>query len=321
MQRDKSIDIAKGLLILFVIAAHTRIYNISNGIDLSNTYILANFSKLFNCFFMQAFFFITGYVSNFAKEKSKFHSDNMRTIMLPLVFLSIIVSVINTIIRHDFDHIDRSLLNISIDYWFVISLFLAKTIYFYIHKFAINIQIALALVCYVLGFVLLKYTSILNLWYFEHSLLLIPFLIAGSLLKERQLGNRFFLYSFGCYVSLFLLSIPFGIDNPVIAYHIHLHWDNLLYGIPFTMAGIFTLMGLSKWIDHNCFLEYFGRNSLPIYILHMPLLNKVVFKCLPYFNDYPYIIFLFEFLAGIAISMVLVSLIDSRYGRWILGKF
>lgn len=103
MNRLSYIDSAKGILIIIVIMHHLPQVAIRIcEIDSDNLQIMDSYSFLYCSFFMQAFFFITGFCTSFEKEFSEFFLRNFKTIILSGLLLSIFESVLRSILDLSF---------------------------------------------------------------------------------------------------------------------------------------------------------------------------------------------------------------------------
>lgn len=112
MERLRFIDATKGILIFLVIAGHVPFAMIKlGGIPSSAIELWGEINyNTFASFYMPSFFFITGYCSNFSKPLETFIKDNLATLILPCLLLS------------------------SPTNWFVMALFVAKLLYYYINR-------------------------------------------------------------------------------------------------------------------------------------------------------------------------------------------
>ena len=84
--RDSSIDMAKGILIAMLIFHH--IVDVCAQLDVSNIVISAMRSiqkQMIVCYFMPAFFMITGICSNFNKPFVPFVKNQIKSLLIPAV--------------------------------------------------------------------------------------------------------------------------------------------------------------------------------------------------------------------------------------------
>lgn len=87
IERYSFIDVAKGLLISLVIFFHTSPLAEANGVENEIFINLKRLNFLFSPFFMGAFFFITGFCSNFEKKFAHYLLKDIKTLILPSLTL------------------------------------------------------------------------------------------------------------------------------------------------------------------------------------------------------------------------------------------
>ena len=130
MEREKYIDIAKGLLILMVVIHHlpqvgNRLCNLNS--EFLNT--INSYSFVVSAFFMQAFFIITGLCSSFNKPVKQFISSNFKTLIWAGFTLGVLESFISPtmdlslIYTINCRSIIRTFIKYGTNYWFLSSLF------------------------------------------------------------------------------------------------------------------------------------------------------------------------------------------------------
>ena len=122
------IDVAKGLLILLVVYGH--FWSHIELLDAHTALYLRQANNTFIAFYMPAFFFITGYCSDFSKPIDTNIIHSFRMIMLPAFVFSILVFIAN----HHFDKAKvitflNSLVLYGGSYWFLTTLFVARILY------------------------------------------------------------------------------------------------------------------------------------------------------------------------------------------------
>ena len=82
-KRVKYIDVAKGILILCVFTGHLNWFAVGKGISSSYFGTIDEIARVWSSFFMAAFFFITGYCSNFNKDYRPFLLNDLRSLIVP----------------------------------------------------------------------------------------------------------------------------------------------------------------------------------------------------------------------------------------------
>ena len=89
-KRITYIDVAKGILICCLLYGHMLIYACAEGINDSVMPIMWESVSLYNAFFMQTFFLITGLCSSFNKEFKSFLWGNVKALIIPSIIMVII---------------------------------------------------------------------------------------------------------------------------------------------------------------------------------------------------------------------------------------
>lgn len=86
------LDIAKGILIILLVFAHFK--SAMAKMPFENEYFIFvhGWTNVFICFYMPAFFLISGYCSNFDKGFSKFITSVAKTLFLPVNHQSTVLS-------------------------------------------------------------------------------------------------------------------------------------------------------------------------------------------------------------------------------------
>lgn len=156
--RLKYIDIAKVILICCLLYGHMLVIARWEGMDDSVLQLISKSVPLYNSFFMQTFFLITGFCSSFQKDFKSFLWGNLKSLIIPSILLVTFSKyLLAAIFAHRFD--TAPLLGLTdwlIDSgpWFVISLFWAKILYFFINKLSIHQQAFLIIILYLSGIAL-----------------------------------------------------------------------------------------------------------------------------------------------------------------------
>lgn len=92
-ERIHWIDVAKGTLILLLIIHHFSPAFKLTGISQENYSFLMSWQFIFTSFFMQAFFFMSGYCSNFNKEVRPFFLSLFKQLILPFIIFELITCI------------------------------------------------------------------------------------------------------------------------------------------------------------------------------------------------------------------------------------
>lgn len=131
---------------------------------------------------MPAFFVITGFCTNFNKQFKDFTINNLRTLMIPALSLSMISGLIET------QNIQclRSIMDLKFwlngfSFWFFPALFISKELYWFINKLDRNYTLSIIThIC--IGIGLMAFASFLflnnipNVWHIQNAMALTCFL-------------------------------------------------------------------------------------------------------------------------------------------------
>jgi fucose 4-O-acetylase-like acetyltransferase len=317
------IDIAKGILILFVIIGHMKVFSQMLNVD-NEVYRIYGINYLWNGFFMQAFFFITGYCSTFKRNWGGYIYGNIKGIIVPLICVSFIIQVLQLFwgIRHNtFADWERGFINLSLRYWFLNAIFLAKVMYFPISRLSPKNKIVLSLVVYLLGFCMWKYDILPNIWFFKHAFMLLPFMTAGEILRYHTFTKKHFLLFFLAYLFTSLSLLLMGFEQTIIAFDIHLNWNNLVQALIIGTCGTIVLLSFCKMLGNCKVLEYIGRNTLVIFMFHLFSLPKFLVIMKPITDWCAPIGWCTVFFFTVISCMIFVYILNLKPFRWTLGKY
>ena len=137
------VDVAKGILIMFVVFQHLPVISEAAGIEHDGVGKLGHLSFLFTCFYMQAFFILTGYCSNFEKPFAAFLKSSFKTIMIPAIFFSFLYYISLALFYYDFSYVEKMasigfIMNGGSKFWFLNALFLLRIMYWMRAKYIKN---------------------------------------------------------------------------------------------------------------------------------------------------------------------------------------
>ena len=151
-------DIAKGMLILGLLISHFRVNCTHLGI-ISGFRYLDMFIITYSGFFMQCFFFISGFCSSFNISAKTFLSKLFRQLVLPLFFFDVINFTLNKMGVQTAYNVFTfpTYLNYL---WFIRALIIAKIIVWAIRKISIS-DYALLGITFILWIQMTYFLSIL----------------------------------------------------------------------------------------------------------------------------------------------------------------
>lgn len=332
--RLEYIDVAKGILICLVVVGH--ILNIATYQLESNEFIInANkLETLYKGFYMCAFFVITGYCSNFNKTFCSFTKSNLRTIVLPAFSLFYITQTINLLfagehVFFDYLHFDFHAFFIEqgLSAWFLASLFVARNVYWCSVRVvnSTKYRFILFAVLYVLGYILSHRTH--NYWSYQQALMFLIFMEYGQFLKMSRGGCFYNWKLIVCLIAYLIMYIYTYkvLDNSIVGIHriISLSKATLLSNMVIAICGSYIILHISYKIRENYILQYFGRNSLIIYLLNWDVIAIFMNRFHPLLgSDYVTNIICYTaiFLLTCAFCVMMINLLNMKYIRILIGK-
>lgn len=345
--RIEWIDVCKGILILLMVWGH--ILNISSihNIDITHMSRFFVLTPYYVCWFMQAFFILTGFTTNFNVGGGVFVKKQLKTIVVPWFSFSIISRIFYVLYSGEGLFYDIDGLNYFFlleDYWFLSALFFSKITFFFLRRIIkSDYLMGLALI----GLMTVGFFSIIvfpdctnpyhyyNYLHIKDFLCMIFFLWIGVLLKRYYIYHEILfkisiVLFMGMYFFYYLLNY-IGLNNsiltPVVISHyanIHSIWQLPIY-VFYVITGGFSMFYFVQKIKCLVIFSYFGRNSLIIYCAHF------VFLCI--YIDFVYLMItpddtlssFFFLLSVMTLSLlsllIIISLFEYRPLKYLLGKF
>ena len=276
---------------------------------------------------MPAFFVVTGFCSNFNKPQDIFLKTELKRLLIPAV----VFFIIN---RFNMMVIDGELtlyntlkwivkLFICGGSWFLVALLVSKVIFFWLNSKFDNKKCMI----FACGGLLIASTAywmgILEIWYLWHALGLLIFLAVGQKLKGIQITFKHFIAAtiiYSCYV---IALVVYDIHLPRITSVFSVYPWEIVHFVIGAMSGTIIVWYVGKLITKNKVLEYYGKNSLVVYLTHWIILKAIIAVVIRYNINLmmsPYVFFVVAFVGICAICAVLVELINTKHLKWMIGK-
>lgn len=333
-QRIKYFDTTKGILMLFLIYGHLIIFARSLNIENGYAQYIQNTVPFYRAFFMQTFFFITGFGTSWNIDFGKFLKRNLKTIILPAFIFLPFDYLAKGIITSDFGF--QSFTYLAVKYvvegipWFLAALFIAKMLYYFINKyFRIKAQIVVLIILFALGVCASVVFFWDNPWCYQQALLMIPFLGLGQVIKNSKatglLGNKYLLFASIPYFILILFwhLRGMGIGYPGVDGIIGIKLVTAPFYLVFAFSGSALILLLSKFVSNLNVLNLMGRQSLFIYMTHAFVAIAIMGSVKIY---YPPVVHSIIFFPAVYILTILImiagcKLMENRHFRWMVGKF
>ncbi len=323
MERDRSIDILKGIGILFVIIGHM------------SQYIPHNLLIYIYSFHMPLFFYVSGYLYKEKYENLTFF-EYVKKRFLQLIYPYFTLTIINFLwfLLKDHTIIGCGKYILSFLYsnyifdmnyvgaiWFLACLFIVEIFYFLLKRKKSNGFLYGSLIlCLCAGLILSKINFIRLPFWIDIAFFGILFYHFGYFIKcfkEKHNINK--IARLILIILMILFNILFCVLNSKYCDRfygridlLYLYLGNYFYFFISAICGILSWQLISEIIGKNFILELFGKNTLIIMGIHIIILQILVkiFKILNFTNIYFSFIFIFVITS---ISSLIISLFIKKY--------
>ena len=321
-------DVAKGVLILLLIEHHRAHVQSYNSIDTSMfDSHLGSWQLLFICFFMQAFFLISGYCSNFDKPAARFLWTQTKGILIPYVFFQIAWCLFFSWYFPTYSWKQDILQIPNTTYWFFIALFISKIIVFLLHrKFAEKTVVGVSLALTFLGILNSNYGVVGNYFAINQCLMACFFIAIGAYLKRNpNLYDRGIKYSITIFPWLFVILIMFKRDIPFATGAVNCSLQYIPVWFVLTITGSLSCLYISRWIGRFSSLEFIGKNSIITYGFHYCVaiyVSKQLWDTMRPNGIASIAIYIATLLVSVVLVCIMLSkLFQYKPFSWLLGKW
>lgn len=322
------IDAAKGLLVILVLFYHLPvILNDSSHINCEYFKVIGDIAKLYTPFFMPAFFVITGYCTNFEKNKILFVMSIFKGLIIPMLTLNIIPCILSFNLNafQQFLRLDFWLWGLS--FWFVPCLILSKIIYYIIYQYSNENKLLFLLIILLLmafGVVCDQEHLFQNYWYWKNSLVFLGCIHFGQFLKVKECDNNILLIGSITYIFLILLLNKNINSIPSLGLNIDYSLENLVLFVPLCLGGSCLILLFLKIIKTENLLTYIGKGSLIFYCCHWMIAQHIgkwigIFF-IPNNNSSAVLFVLLVMGFTIVFCVVFIYILNLRYIRFFIGK-
>ena len=332
-ERLHYIDIFKGICLILVVVHHAPLA-LYGGFAEPGT-ILWYANNFIIAFFMPAFFMATGYCSSFKKPFNQYLWKNVKTILLPcycLYYLNRYIQNLDVLLFEDSSWMSlshwlapgiRTFIEEGGFYWFLSSLFIAKLMAWCVNLILnVRLRILILFLSFGLGLYLYQCTKVDNLFFFQHAMMLMPFLFFGKALRQKEnLLDKYGIFiSLGFFIVLMTLSM-LDVEIPTITRNITVTLPRMPLFLVLSVCGTLTILYVSKLIKTSMVLEFLGKGSLVEYCFNYATLTLVSDMCRSYFNvggqiwTIPVVVITLLFLGGA------YWILNHKYLRFLIGKF
>lgn len=323
-------DIAKGILILLLIEHHRGHIQNYNGIDTSTfDEHFGNWQLMFICFFMQAFFFISGYCSNFKKPAKNFVWTQVKGILIPTIFFQIGWCTFFSLYFAKYTW-KYDMLNIppNTTYWFLIALFFSKIIVYTLNRLGwSDKKVLIVTFCLTtIGLLNSNYNIIGNYLAINQILMACFYVAIGHYMNKKQnIYDKCLEYSITLFPWALLMLLIFKRDIPFATGAVNCQLQYIPIFFLLTISGCFALLRICREVERLRVLEFLGRNSLIIYGFHYCAaiyLSKIIWLAVMPQGLIQIGGYVFILLLSVTLSCVLLIYI-CKYKpiSWVLGKW
>lgn len=273
-ERLNWVDIAKGILIVLVAMVHITGRGEELGISCPAIDAIGPIGEVI-CFRMPAFFILAGFWGKYDMSFKDFLLRNAKGLLLPLIIFSYLGGVLHEISyeilkgSYDAGALEWPFLIISIDYWFVLTLFLAKCVYWSVCRISSKQYVRL-LVClgiYAVGVLTLKAWFLPNFASWKWALIMLVYLPIGQWVRENLNNRKLVVAATIVYAIGWTIFRWQGLNIPRLGM-ISFNWATALPSLVLCTAGSIVLFKLCSLIKQSRVLELLGRNTLAIYVMH-----------------------------------------------------
>lgn len=333
---DKSrlhwVDAAKGILILLVAMHHMIQRGNELGISCRALDVIHQTEIFWVPIFMATFFIVTGFWARYDMNFKDFVVKNAKSLLLPLIVFSYLGGILHElfyeILKHTYNEnaLTYPSVFVSLDYWFILALFIAKCMYWLIYKYVKNVKIRwmVTALVYLMGVLSLKAWFLPDYSCWKWAMVLMIYLPLGQVFKDRMKGWKLFPVALLLYLGVWMLLYFNNIEFPLTTGGMkNMDLARALPSFILCTAGSFVFLKLCSLIKRARVLELLGRSTLAIYIMHS-WIEVLAMKTMRSFFSQGVWVSTLATIITIVVSVFLPCLISELLNRpklkWILGK-
>ena len=343
-------DTTKGLLMLLLVWGHMIIFAKTLGITTDDFRpVIQNSVPFYRAFFMQTFFFITGFCTSWNIHFKTFWVKNLKTIVFP-AFAFMPFAYMTKWVQNgcagwsDFVGIINSYVVNGI-HWFLAALFISKLLYWVLIKVTKNGIVEWLMVAglFILGLVFRESTLLPNNWSYQHALLMLPFLALGKWVNIWNMeGFQIFKYRVEMgeilktrcltvvsvvYFLLIALWQVLGLKLgfPAVDAFIDVHYITVPFHLAFAVGGTAFILIIAQALQKVGWVNLMGRQSLFVYLIHAFVVMALMKFCIMFFmpSDFSSGALFYILIYTCSIFLILLGCYfwEHKYLSWMLGKF
>ena len=323
MPRISYIDIAKGILISLLVLHHL-IWTSVTFVKVPNDFLNTLYDlqmPLFVGYFMQTFFVISGFCSNFSIPWKEFLWKQVKTLLVPNIAFTFLVHLYHG----DFSGSLYDIVERGGWLWFVTALFICKIVYYFVRRWISNeyIIFGLFLVTSLVGVCLNDHDLFFNYWWHRQALTLLLFLALGNWLRRYMHDKRIWIFAVvylvgvaACY--LLHIDVPYitaGFNATKYTWGLH---------VLIAVGGSVAFLKLCSYLRNSPVIEYIGQNTLVIYMLHLDVLYPLIENFLDIYNknttEGSLLATFAIWTATMVLCLLMGKIFGTRYLRFMIGR-
>lgn len=322
------VDVARGYGILAILMSH-----IMTGHPLS---------KWLFTFHVPLFFFLSGYVFRDGKDWKPFLLGKCRRLLVPYFAMGLCILIPETLLQTGAEDFWQTLGSLTLGFliqrrqwtlWFLLALFFVELAGYWLIRL-IRKKWLLAVTGLLLGAVGLGFFGVILPWCLDVVLPMLPFFLAGYLLKESRLDWQCFSRSKKGVAAFFLLGAGnLAMGAPAILGKLPLldvfsgSYGFVPLSYPAAFCGILCVMLVACWWQPGV-LQYLGRESMLYFAWHQTPVLTAILLFFPRLgipvSGLSGFRMLGEKLLELAVILLLLTVVNHFVSRskckWILGK-
>lgn len=269
-KRIAYIDTIKGLLILCLLHGHYKIMAWDEGMNDNVLRVMNATVGLYNCFFMQTFFIITGLCSSFNISFFPFLWKNIKTLFIPALILTLIECLVLSWVDGNFFYSLWQRLQMFPTWltiggpWFIIALFWAKIIFWFIAQLPNMLQLLICIVLYMVGLFLNETDVIPNYMWHRHTMLMIIYLYIGYFVKSHRDKIKPWINKLAISAIPLIIVVNYlgyhtpYLDFPSHNYYIEINCSNFYIHIITVICAAALMVFIGRKLNNCMILNRFG---------------------------------------------------------------
>lgn len=326
------VDAAKGILILLMALGHMTQRGDELGVTCHAIDAIKLTGLLWAPIYMATFFIISGFWGKYDLGFKDFIVKSAKSLLLPLLLFSFLGGIFHElfyeILKRTYNEgaMMYPSLVISLDYWFVLALFIAKCLYWLICKLTRNERLRWVIsgLVYFVGVLMLKAWFLPNYACWKWAVVMMIYLPVGRVVVKHLHNWKLFILAFVIFGTAWAIFYHFGFGFPYTT--AGMQNLDLVRAVPsfvLCVTGSFVFLKFCSFIRRARVLELIGRNTLAIYVMHwwIEILAMKVLR--NYFAQGVWMstaATIVTILAAVFIPCLISELLNRPKLKWILGK-